>query len=59
MKMRVWQKIKVNDVVIYRDEKYIVLDIYKEDSSTYGIIKKIKDESIIHVMLNACSLDEN
>lgn len=57
--MRVWQKIKVNDVVIYRDEKYIVLDIYKEDSSTYGIIKKIKDESIIHVMLNACSLDEN
>ena len=57
--MRVWQKIKVSDVVIYRDEKYIVLDIYKEDSSTYGIIKKIKDESIIHVMLNACSLDEN
>lgn len=57
--MRVWQKIKVNDVVIYRDEKYIVLDIYKEDSSTYGIIKKIKNESIIHVMLNACSLDEN
>ena len=57
--MRVWQKIKVNDVVIYRDEKYIVLDIYKEDSSTYGIIKKIKDESIIHARLNACSLDEN
>lgn len=57
--MRVWQRIKINDVVVYRDEKYIVIDIYKEDSTTYGIIKKIKDEATIHVRLNACSLDEN
>lgn len=57
--MRVWERIKPKDVVVYRDEKYIVEGIYKEDSTTYGIIKKIKDGNIIHVMLNACRLDEN
>ena len=57
--MRVWEKIKVKDVVVYRNEKYIVEDIYKEDSTTYGIIKNIKDGNVIHVMLAACRLDEN
>lgn len=57
--MRVWEKIKVNDVVTYKDENYIVENIYKEDSTTYGIIKKIKDGETIHVRLNACRLNEN
>lgn len=57
--MRVWERIKINDVVVYKDEKYIVIDIYKEDSTTYGIIKKLDDESIIHVRLNACRFDAN
>lgn len=57
--MRVWERIKINDVVVYRDEKYIVVDIYKENSTTYGILKKVKDETMIHAMLTACRLDES
>lgn len=55
--MRVWERIKINDVVVYRDEKYIVVDIYKENSTTYGILKKVKDETMVHAMLAACRLD--
>lgn len=37
--MRVWERIKINDIVSYEDERYIVQEIYKEESITYGILK--------------------
>lgn len=35
--MRIWEKIKVNDVVIYNNKRYVVEKIYKENVTTYGI----------------------
>lgn len=35
--MRVWERIKINDIVSYKDGRYIVQEIYKEESITYGI----------------------
>jgi len=57
--MRVWERIKINDIVSYKDEKYIVQEIYKEESITYGILKKLTDGSISHVRLNACMKEAN
>lgn len=57
--MRIWEKIKVNDVVIYNNKKYVVEKIYKEDITTYGILKNIDDDTECHAPLYACRIDEN
>ena len=35
--MRIWEKIKVNDIVIYQNEEYVVEEIHKDGITTYGI----------------------
>lgn len=39
--MRIWEKIKVNDVVIHNGKKYVVEKIYKEENTTYGILRNL------------------
>lgn len=55
--MRIWEKIKVDSVVIYRGEKYVVLKIYEFDEERYGEIKRLSDGIICKVPLHSCILD--
>ena len=57
--MRIWEKIKINDIVIYKDEKYVVKNIYKESATTYGILKNIATGKERDVPLYACKYEEN
>lgn len=57
--MRIWEKIKINSIITYRGEKYIVLKIYKFDEERYGEIKKISDGLICKVPLYSCTLDKD
>ena len=57
--MRIWEKIKVNDVVIYNNKRYVVEKIYKEDVTTYGILRNIDDNTECHAPLYACRINEN
>ena len=52
--MRIWGKIKINDIVIYHNEKYIVEDIYQEESTTFAVIKNINNNQLNNVPLYSC-----
>lgn len=56
--MRIWEKIKVNDVVIHNNEKYIVEKIYKEENTTYGILKKLSTGDSCIKPLYCCTLSK-
>lgn len=58
-KLRIWEKIKVNDKVTYKEEQYIVEKIYKEDTTTYAIIRNIVSTEECSVPLYACRINEN
>lgn len=57
--MRVWEKIKVNDVVICKGEKHTVEKIYKEENTTYGVLKNLTTGQECIVPLYCCRIDEN
>ncbi|MBQ9659109.1 MAG: hypothetical protein IJV31_10175 [Clostridia bacterium] len=56
--MRIWSNIKENCKVMYEGEKYLVQKIYKEDLTTYGVLKNLETDKIIDVPLCGCSLIE-
>lgn len=58
-KLRIWEKIKVNDKVIYKEEEYIVEKIYKEDTTKYAIIQNVVSGKECSVPLYACKINEN
>lgn len=52
--MRIWEKIKVNDRVIYQNEQYIVLDIFRDDKTMYATLKNIKTGDECRKPLYSC-----
>ena len=40
--LRIWERIKVNDTVIYNNEKYIDLEIFEYDKTKYANLKNLK-----------------
>lgn len=57
--MRIWEKIKVNDTVIYNEERYVVLKIYEFDGTIYADLKSINNGNICRATLYSCRIDEN
>lgn len=58
--MRIWEKIKVNDIVVYKDEKHIVQKIYEIDGTMYAELKNINSGNICRAALYGCSIyDKN
>lgn len=57
--MRIWEKIKVNDTVTYKNEKYIVIKIYEFDKTIYADIKNINTGDMCRTPLYSCKIDEN
>lgn len=57
--MRIWERIKVNDTVIYNNEKYIVLEIFEYDKTKYANLKKLKTGEICRTRLQSCQIEEN
>lgn len=57
--MRIWEKIKVDDIVIFKEERYVVEKIYKEDNTTYGILKNISTGDSCISPLYCCTLSED
>ncbi len=57
--MRIWKNIQVNDIVIHRDEEYIVLKIYKFDEEMYADLKSIATGNICSVSLSSCRKNKN
>ena len=55
--MRIWEKIKVKDEVTYQEEQYIVEKIYKEETTTYAIIRNIVSGKECSVPLYACRIN--
>lgn len=58
--MRIWEKIKVADTVMYNNEKYIVLKIYEFDETKYVDLKNKNNGKICRATLYSCyKIDEN
>lgn len=57
--MRIWQKIKEKDTVIYNEEKYIVVKIYKLDETPYADLKNIANGKICRGALYSCKINKN
>lgn len=57
--MRIWKNIKVNDMVIHRDEEYIVLKIYKFDEEMYVDLRSIVTGKTCSVSLSSCRKNKN
>jgi len=57
--MRIWKKIKVNNIVTYKNEKYIVIKIYEFDTTIYADLKNINTGGMCSAPLYSCKIDEN
>lgn len=57
--LRIWERIKVNDTVIYNNEKYIVLEIFEYDKTKYANLKNLKTGEICRTQLQSCKIEEN
>ena len=57
--LRIWERIKVNDTVIYNNEKYIVLEIFEYDKTKYANLKNLKNSEICRTRLQSCKIEEN
>lgn len=57
--LRIWEKIKVNDTVIYNNEKYIVLEIFDDDRTKCATLKNLQTGEICRTQLYSCRIEEN
>lgn len=57
--MRIWEKIKVNDTVKYKDEEHIVQKIYEIEGTMYAELKNINSGNICRATLYSCRYDKN
>ena len=57
--LRIWERIKANDTVIYNNEKHIVLEIFEYDETKYANLKNLKTCEICRTRLQSCKIEEN
>lgn len=57
--LRIWERIKTNDTVIYKNETYIVLEIFEYDKTKYANLKNKKTGEICRTPLQSCKAETN
>lgn len=57
--MRIWENIKVNDVVLHNNKKYKVLEIFKDENTIYATLKSVEDGGECRAALYGCTKCKN
>lgn len=57
--MRKWRRIKVNDTVVYNEERYVVLKIEEFDETIHVDLKNIKKGNVCRIPLYSCKIETN